>query len=91
MTVSITIDSTQEAFVQETIRSGRFNNADEVVRTALQLLEEHEREQQARLQLEYLQQAIQSGIASGVPIPLDLDSIKLTGRMRIDSSRLSPE
>ena len=43
MPSSYTLGSHFETFVQNQLASGRYNNASEVVRDALRLLEEHER------------------------------------------------
>lgn len=53
---SFHIPADQEAFIDEAVRSGRFETADEVVRESLRLLQERE-EQVARFKAE-----IQKGI-----------------------------
>ncbi len=52
-----------EKFIEEQLRSGRYNNASEVVRAGLRLLED--REKSAALTLEDLRQLIREGIESG--------------------------
>jgi hypothetical protein len=42
MPTSVALGSHFETFVREQLQSGRFNNAGEVVRAGLRLLEEHE-------------------------------------------------
>jgi len=56
-----------DAFVSDTVETGRFANASEVVRTALRLLERDERENQEKLKA--LRAAIESGFASGIAKP----------------------
>lgn len=49
-----------EAFVREKVESGRYNNASEVVREALRLLEQHDELHQ--LKLDRLREAVHSGL-----------------------------
>jgi antitoxin ParD1/3/4 len=56
-----------ERFVEERVKSGRFNNASEVVRAGLRLLEHQER--QRELELQKLRQSIEDGRRSGPPKP----------------------
>jgi len=73
MTLNVSLTPHLEAFVHETVSSGRYQSASEVVRTALRLLQERETERQAKL--DGLRQEIQKGIDSGPPSPLDLESL----------------
>ncbi len=56
---SISLGDHFESFIESTVSNGRFNNASEVVRAGLRLLEEEEN----RIQI--LRKAIQEGIESG--------------------------
>lgn len=56
---SISLGDHFENFIESTVSNGRFNNASEVVRAGLRLLEEEEN----RIQI--LRRAIQEGIESG--------------------------
>jgi antitoxin ParD1/3/4 len=58
-----------ERFIDEKVSSGRFNNASEVVRAALRLLEDQEQERQ--LELDRLRRDIEEGRRSGPPRPAD--------------------
>lgn len=67
-----------ERFIQDKVTSGNYNNASEVVREALRLLEERDQTREAKLAS--LRQAIQQGIDSGPTIPLDIEAIKRKAR-----------
>ena len=73
---SISIGDHFESFIESTVSNGRFNNASEVVRAGLRLLEEEE----SRLQV--LRQAIQEGIDSSRAVDFDpkhhLETLKST-------------
>ena len=84
MTMNVSLTPHLEDFVHQTVASGRYQSASEVVRTALRLLEERERERQAKL--EWLRQEIQKGLDSGPATPLDMDEIKLLGRTRLPTA-----
>jgi antitoxin ParD1/3/4 len=63
MPTSVALSPHFEAFIQEQVKSGRYNNVSEVVRAGLRLLEDqHAR---ARLEHEDLRAAIAAGRASG--------------------------
>lgn len=63
MPTSVALSPHFENFIRQQVDSGRFNNASEVVRAGLRLLEEREAEQAAKLQA--LRDAIAVGLASG--------------------------
>lgn len=69
MPTSVALGSHFETFIREQLQSGRFNNASEVVRAGLRLLEEHEQRHQAELQA--LRADIAAGKASGALKPAD--------------------
>jgi antitoxin ParD1/3/4 len=62
---SVSLGSHFESFVEHSISNGRFNNASEVIRAGLRLLEEEE----SRLSI--LKTAIQEGIESGIAEDFD--------------------
>ncbi len=63
MPTSYALGSRFESFVKKQVKSGRYNNASEVVRAGLRLLEDREKERQAAI--EEIRAAVQAGIASG--------------------------
>jgi antitoxin ParD1/3/4 len=69
MPTSVALSSHFETFVREQVESGRYNNASEVVRAGLRLLED----EQNRLQLQNqaMRAAIEAGLNSGASISAD--------------------
>lgn len=63
MPTSVALSVHFEAFIQEQVKSGRYNNASEVARARLRMLEDEYA--RARLQQEELRAAIAAGLASG--------------------------
>lgn len=63
MPTSVALSPHFETFIRQQVESGHFNNASEVVRAGLRLLEEREAEQSAKLKA--LREAIAVGLASG--------------------------
>jgi len=63
MPTSVALSAHFESFIQEQVKSGRYNNASEVVRAALRLLEDQQA--RAKMQREEMRAAIAAGLASG--------------------------
>lgn len=63
MPTSVALSPHFETLIQDLVKSGRFNNASEVVRAGLRLLEEQQ--QQHAAQLQQLRSAVAAGIVSG--------------------------
>ena len=80
MPTSVALGSHFETFIREQLQSGRFNNASEVVRAGLRLLEEHEQRHQAELQA--LRADITAGKNSGAPKPADEVFARLLAKYR---------
>jgi antitoxin ParD1/3/4 len=80
MTVNVSLTPHLEAFIHETVASGRYQSASEVARTALRLLEEREHQRTARI--ERLRQEIQKGLDSCPATPLDMEEIKRLDRIK---------
>ena len=63
MPTSVALSAHFDSFIESQVKSGRYNNASEVVRAGLRLLEDqHAR---ATLQREEMRVAIAAGLASG--------------------------
>lgn len=71
---SISLGNHFESFIEHTINEGRYNNASEVIRAGLRLLEEEEK------RVDALRKAINDGIDSGIVQDFDpalhLESLK---------------
>ena len=67
-TTSVALGQHFEEFVQTSIQSGRYNNASEVVRSGLRLLEDREQK------LALLSKAIEDGLNSGIDTDFDPQS-----------------
>ena len=80
MPTSVALSSHFETFVRKQVESGRYNNASEVVRAGLRLLEDQQ--MQAELQLEAMKAAITAGIASGPGISSDQIFDRLEAKYR---------
>jgi antitoxin ParD1/3/4 len=80
MPTSVALSSHFETFVRDQVESGRYNNASEVVRAGLRLLEDQQK--QAEVQLEAMKAAITAGLASGRSIPGDQVFDRLEAKYR---------
>jgi antitoxin ParD1/3/4 len=68
MTLNVSLTPNLEAFVHQTVSTGRYQSASEVVRTALRLLQD--REQQKAAMLDWLALEVQKGLDSGPAEPI---------------------
>jgi antitoxin ParD1/3/4 len=69
-----------EEFIDTQVKSGRFNNASEVVRAGLRLLEDHETP--SALTLDDLRRLIQEGVNSGPGKPAEAVLDRLEDKYR---------
>jgi antitoxin ParD1/3/4 len=81
MTLNVNLTPKLEDMVRQKVAGGLYNNASEVVRDALRLMEARDRLQDA--QLEALRQDIITGLESGPAEELDVEDIKRRGRERL--------
>lgn len=80
MPTSVALSPHFEAFIHEQVKSGRYNNASEVVRAGLRILEDQQA--RARLQQEELRAAIAAGLASGPGRSADVVFDRLDAKYR---------
>ncbi len=85
MTLNVNLTPKLEDMVRQKVAGGLYNNASEVVRDALRLMEERDRLNAAKL--EALRQDIAIGLNSGPPVPVDIEDIKRRGRERLAKSK----
>jgi antitoxin ParD1/3/4 len=85
MPTSVALGEHFEAFVKRQLAEGRYNNASEVVRAGLRLLEDAEREK--ALELKALRAALKAGIDSGVGHDADAVFDRLEAKYRARSAR----
>ncbi|WP_303831397.1 type II toxin-antitoxin system ParD family antitoxin [Asticcacaulis taihuensis] len=81
MTLNVNLTPKLEDMVRQKVAGGLYNNASEVVRDALRLMEARDRLQLA--QIEALRQDIAVGLESGPAEELDIEDIKRRGRERL--------
>ena len=78
MASSYTLGSHYETFVRDLLATGRYASASEVMRDGLRLLEDREKQREAKLTA--LREAIREGLESDPAAPLDIDAIKARAR-----------
>jgi antitoxin ParD1/3/4 len=83
--MNISLTPKLEGFVKAKVKAGDYNNASEVIREALRMLQE--READRKVQLGALKRLIREGEQSGEPVPWDPESIKAKARMRVRKRR----
>jgi antitoxin ParD1/3/4 len=83
--MNISLTPKLENFVKSKVKTGDYNNASEVVREALRVLQE--RESDRRVQLGALKRLIREGEKSGDPILWDPEAIKTKARTRVRKRR----
>lgn len=78
--MNISLTPKLEGFVKAKVKTGDYNNASEVIREALRVLQE--RDVDRKLQLDALKRLIRDGEESGKPVPWDPEAIKGETRRR---------
>ena len=77
-TRNISLTAEQDAFVQEVVEAGEYQNASEAIRDALRVLQQRRRED--RLKLKALRAQIKAGIdALALPVQAGVDAIAAVG------------
>lgn len=83
MPSSYTLGRHYEALMKDLVASGRYTSASEILRDGLRLIEE--REEQRRVKLEALREAVREGVESGPGIPAEEVFAELEARYRGES------
>lgn len=81
--MNISLTPKLEQFVKAKVKTGDYNNASEVVREAVRLLQD--RDQDRKLELAALKRSIREGEKSGTPIPWDPEAVKEQIRKKVKS------
>ena len=71
---SVSLGQHFTSFIESQVQGGRYGSASDVVRAGLRLLEEHETKVKA------LQDALNAGLESGEPRPIDFEAFKARKR-----------
>lgn len=79
MASSYTLGNHYETFVRDLLATGRYASASEVLRDGLRLLEDREKQREAKIAA--LRAAIREGLESGPAAPLDMDAVKARARV----------
>ena len=80
--MNVSLTPKLEGFVKSKVKAGDYNNASEVIREAVRLLQE--RDAGRKIELAALRRAIRDGERSGSPIPWDPESVKHQARKKAD-------
>lgn len=83
--MNISLTPKLEGFVKAKVRTGDYNNASEVIREALRVMQE--REGDRKIQLGALKKLIREGEESGKPLPWDPEEVKEKARARAGKRR----
>jgi antitoxin ParD1/3/4 len=78
--MNISLTPKLEGYVKAKVKTGDYNNASEVIREALRVLQE--READRKVQLGALKKLIREGEESGTTVPWDPEAIKEKARAR---------
>ena len=79
--MNISLTPKLEQFVKAQVKTGDYNNASEVVREAVRLLQR--RDEERKVELAALRRSIRDGEKSGAPIPWDPEEVKEQARKRV--------
>lgn len=76
--MNISLTPKLENFVREKVKTGDYNNASEVIREALRVLQEKEADR--KLQIQALKRMLKDGEGSGTPVEWNPNRIKSKAR-----------
>ena len=85
MNMNVSLPDELANFVKAKVSTGRYGSSSEVVREALRLLEQAEKQNAEKLA--YLRQAWQEGIDGGGAEELDLETLKAAGRAKLAAQK----
>jgi antitoxin ParD1/3/4 len=77
-TRNISLTPALDRLIEKRLKSGQYDSASEVVRTALRALEAYEVEQAAKTK--WLQEALEKGLASGIDRNYSVESVLAEAR-----------
>jgi putative addiction module CopG family antidote len=80
MTISVSLPTDLEQFVREQMATGRFKSEADVISTAIQLLEEHCRQETAANAAEAPKRRSPRGIMADIPSNLDYEEFRALRR-----------
>ncbi len=83
--MNISLTPKLESFVKSKVKTGNYNNASEVIREALRVLQE--RDADRKVQVGALKRLIREGEESGEPVQWDPESIKVKARAKARTRR----
>lgn len=89
MPTSVALGSHFESFIKAQVASGRYNNASEVVREGLRLLQDQE--ELRRMRFDMLRAELQRGLDSGPAKPFDLQEVRSAGKRLRDKRSADPQ
>jgi antitoxin ParD1/3/4 len=78
--MNVSLTPKLEDFVKAKVKTGNYNNASEVIREAVRLLQD--RDADRKIELAALRRSIREGEKSGAPVPWDPGSIKEQARKK---------
>ncbi len=79
--MNVSLTSKLENFVKAKVKTGDYNNASEVVREAVRLLQAQDASR--KIELAALKRAIREGEKSGAPVPWDPEATKERARRKV--------
>lgn len=79
--MNISLTPKLEGYIKAKVKTGDYNNASEVIREAVRLLQERDAER--KVELAALKRLLREGESSGPPVPWDPEVIKEAARKRV--------